>query len=70
MLALAIVTILVACDKPTNQIQAEEKAPITRAQVDKTINNYTQDFMTLQPDLATSLKLPNNIAGSYQNKSI
>jgi uncharacterized protein (DUF885 family) len=72
LLALAIATTLVACDKPTNQktnqIQVEEKAPITRAQIDKTINTYTQDFMALQPGLATSLKLSNDIAGSYQNK--
>jgi len=72
LLALAIATTLVACDKPTtqktNQTQVEEKAPVTRAQIDKTINTYTQDFMALQPGLATSLKLSNDIAGNYQNK--
>lgn len=65
---------MVACDKPTSKIttqtQIEEKSSISRAQIDKTIETYTKDFMALQPGLATSLKLSNDIAGSYQNKSI
>ncbi|SFB82362.1 DUF885 domain-containing protein [Pseudoalteromonas denitrificans] len=76
LITLAIATTLVACDnKPfgenepaKTQSTTESHKHVTRAELDKTINTYTQNFMTLQPALATSLKLSTSIAGSYKNK--
>ncbi len=76
LIALAITAGLFGCDnKPANtskpatvQNETKKQVKTTRADIDKTVDSHTKDFMQLQPGLATSLKLSADIAGEYQNK--
>lgn len=64
LIGLGIATALVACQHATDttQIQANESS------LNRSIEKYTQDFLRLQPALATSLSLPTSTIGEYQDK--
>ncbi|ALU42445.1 DUF885 domain-containing protein [Pseudoalteromonas rubra] len=71
-LTLAIAMALTGCaqDSRVNQTDsaATAAAPLSRADIDKQVNAYTQTFINHQPALATSLKLPAEQYGSYADR--
>ncbi|KNC68793.1 DUF885 domain-containing protein [Pseudoalteromonas ardens] len=71
-LTLAVAMALSGCaqDSRVNQTDsaATAAAPLSRADIDKQVNAYTQTFIDHQPALATSLKLPAEQYGSYADR--
>lgn len=71
-LTLAVAMALTGCaqDSRVNQTDsaATAAAPLSRADIDKQVNAYTQTFINHQPALATSLKLPAEQYGSYADR--
>ncbi|KAF7786525.1 hypothetical protein PRUB_a1125 [Pseudoalteromonas rubra] len=71
-LTLAVAMALTGCaqDSRVNQTDsaAIAAAPLSRADIDKQVNAYTQTFINHQPALATSLKLPAEQYGSYADR--
>ncbi|QPB83819.1 DUF885 family protein [Pseudoalteromonas rubra] len=71
-LTLAVAIALSGCaqDSRVNQTDAAAStaASLSRTDIDKQVNAYTQTFINHQPALATSLKLPAEQYGSYADR--
>ncbi|WP_194868202.1 DUF885 domain-containing protein [Pseudoalteromonas sp. PPB1] len=71
-LTLAVAIALSGCaqDSRVNQTDAAPStaASLSRTDIDKQVNAYTQTFINHQPALATSLKLPAEQYGSYADR--
>ncbi|WP_125716429.1 DUF885 domain-containing protein [Pseudoalteromonas rubra] len=71
-LTLAVAIALSGCaqESRVNQVDsaATAAAPLSRADIDKQVDAYTQTFINHQPALATSLKLSADQYGSYADR--
>ncbi|WP_125778962.1 DUF885 domain-containing protein [Pseudoalteromonas rubra] len=71
-LTLAVAIALSGCaqESRVNQVDsaATDAAPLSRADIDKQVDAYTQTFINHQPALATSLKLSAEQYGSYADR--
>ncbi|WP_440056227.1 DUF885 domain-containing protein [Pseudoalteromonas sp. T1lg65] len=75
LVALSVVLGLSGCaqEQASTKVESSKsmstaKETLTRQEIDKIIDRYTQQFITHQPALATSLKLPESEYGSYQSR--
>ncbi|WP_046005933.1 DUF885 domain-containing protein [Pseudoalteromonas rubra] len=71
-LTLAVAIALSGCAQESRVNQADSAAtaaaPLSRADIDKQVDAYTQTFINHQPALATSLKLSTDQYGSYADR--
>ncbi|MCG7533630.1 DUF885 domain-containing protein [Pseudoalteromonas sp. OOF1S-7] len=71
-LTLAVAIALSGCAQESRVNQADSAAtavaPLSRADIDKQVDAYTQTFINHQPALATSLKLSADQYGTYANR--
>ncbi len=76
LITLALITSLYACGDATNTQQTTQAAStqttttatLTRAQIDKIVEQYTKDFIALEPALATSIGVDSKVYGHYQDQ--
>lgn len=68
---IAVITALMGCNsvlKHTTETTQQEVVSHYDTAIEKAIDEYTQNFLTQQPALATSLKLPTTIVNDYQKR--
>lgn len=73
LLAFAVITALAGCSSERSQSQASNvessaNQVVSRVSVDKVVTQYTRNFIQHQPALATSLKLTDDLYGSYTDR--
>ncbi|OUL58647.1 DUF885 domain-containing protein [Pseudoalteromonas ulvae] len=68
LLSASILVAVSGCNHEANESNANQQpTEISRLAIDRSVNQFTQSFMRQQPALATSLGLPTDIAGQYQD---